>query len=226
MVRPTYPPASKRIVLDNGAWPATIRRDDVTLDGSPIARIEPDAVVTMAADGSEVRHTADVIIFATGFHASKFLTPMKVVGVDGRNLHDVWDGDARAYLGIVHPGFPNLFFCYGPNTNIVVNGSIIYFSECEVHYTLGMIEMLLRNEWASADCRQDVHDAYNVRIDEGNLKMAWGVSTVNSWYKAESGRVAQNWPFSLLEYWQQTRTPDPTDYRVTSAVPSGAAHRV
>ena len=139
---------------------------------------------------------------------------MKVVGVGGRDLHEVWDGDARAYLGIVHPGFPNLFFCYGPNTNIVVNGSIIYFSECEVHYTLGMIEMLLRNRWASADCRQDVHDAYNERVDAGNLKMAWGVSTVNSWYKADSGRVAQNWPFSLLEYWQQTRSPDPADFVV------------
>ena len=214
-VRPTYPPASKRIVLDNGSWPTTMKRDDVTLDGTPIMRIEADAVVTADADGKETRHEADVIIYATGFQASKFLTPMEVTGTGGQNLHEVWDGDARAYLGVVHPGFPNLFLCYGPNTNIVVNGSIIYFSECEVHYALGVIEMLLRDGLAAADCRQDVHDAYNVRIDEGNLKMAWGVSTVNSWYKAESGRVAQNWPFSLLEYWQQTRAPDPADYHLT-----------
>ena len=42
--------------------------------------------------------------------------------------------------------------------------------------------------------------------------MAWGVSTVNTWYKNANGRVAQNWPFSLLEYWQRTRAPDPDDY--------------
>ena len=43
--------------------------------------------------------------------------------------------------------------------------------------------------------------------------MAWGASTVNSWYKNAAGRVAQNWPFSLLEYWQRrTREPDPDDY--------------
>jgi 4-hydroxyacetophenone monooxygenase len=213
-VRPMYPPASKRIILDNGLWGATMKRDNVTLDVDPIDRIETDAVITVAADGTETRHDADVIVYATGFQASRFLTPMKVVGIGGRDLHDVWDGDARAYLGVVHPGFPNFFFCYGPNTNIVVNGSIIYFSECEVHYAIGVIEMLLRNGWSSADCKQDIHDAYNVRIDEGNLKMAWGVSTVNSWYKAESGRVAQNWPFSLLEYWQQTRVPDPADYEL------------
>jgi 4-hydroxyacetophenone monooxygenase len=40
------------------------------------------------------------------------------------------------------------------------------------------------------------------------------VSKVNSWYKNEKGRVAQNWPFSLLEYWRQTREPDPADYEL------------
>ena len=213
-VLPSYPPASKRIVLDNGSWSNTLKRPDVTLDIGAIDRIESNAVVTLDADGNETRHAADVIVYATGFQASRFLTPMTVTGTGGRELHDVWDGDARAYLGIVHPGFPNFFLCYGPNTNIVVNGSIIYFSECEVHYTLGVIEMLLRNGWSSADCRQDVHDEYNRRVDAGNLRMAWGVSTVNSWYKAESGRVAQNWPFSLLEYWQQTRVPDADDFVV------------
>ena len=42
--------------------------------------------------------------------------------------------------------------------------------------------------------------------------MAWGVSTVNSWYKNDKGWVAQNWPSSLLEDWQRTRAPDPADY--------------
>ena len=49
--------------------------------------------------------------------------------------------------------------------------------------------------------------AYNERIDAGNLRTAWGVASVNSWYKNAAGRVTQNWPFSLLEFWQQTRAP-------------------
>ncbi len=214
-VRPMYPPAAKRIVLDNGSWGAALKRPNVDLVVDDIVRIEPDGMVTVDEAGVETLHRADVIVYATGFQASRFLTPMKVVGVDGRDLHEVWDGNARAYLGIAHPGFPNLWFTYGPNTNIVVNGSIIYFTECEVHYVLGMIEMLLRTGHDAADCRQDVHDAYNERVDAGNLQMSWGVSTVSSWYKSESGRVAQNWPFSLIEYWQQTRRPDPNDYVLT-----------
>jgi 4-hydroxyacetophenone monooxygenase len=42
--------------------------------------------------------------------------------------------------------------------------------------------------------------------------MAWGVSSVNSWYKNEHGHVAQNWPFTLLEYWDRTAHPSPDDY--------------
>jgi 4-hydroxyacetophenone monooxygenase len=44
--------------------------------------------------------------------------------------------------------------------------------------------------------------------------MAWGASTVNSWYRNANGRIAQNWPFTLLEYWQQTRAPEPSDYEL------------
>jgi len=88
-------------------------------------------------------YDVDVLIYGTGFQASRFLTPMTVTGRDGVDLHEVWGGDARAYLGITVPQFPNLFLLYGPNTNIVINGSIIYFSECGVRYILGLVRMLL-----------------------------------------------------------------------------------
>jgi 4-hydroxyacetophenone monooxygenase len=42
--------------------------------------------------------------------------------------------------------------------------------------------------------------------------MAWGAASVNTWYKNASGRITQNWPFSLLEFWQWTRKPNPTEY--------------
>jgi 4-hydroxyacetophenone monooxygenase len=153
-----------------------------------------------------------VIIYATGFQASHFLTPMRVTGRGGVELHEQWSGDARAYMGITVPNFPNFFMMYGPNTNIVVNGSIVYFSECEIQYIMDCLRVLLEEGKQTMDCRQDVHDRYNERIDEGNRQMAWGVSTVNSWYKNEHGRVTQNWPFTLLEYWQQTKQIHPSDY--------------
>jgi hypothetical protein len=37
------------------------------------------------------------------------------------------------------------------------------------------------------------------------------VSTVNSWYQSASGRVAQHWPFPLLDCWKRTRDVDLDD---------------
>jgi 4-hydroxyacetophenone monooxygenase len=207
-ILPKYPVAAKRFLLDNGSWPEALKRDNVELITDGIKEITKDGVVTVAGRLIE----ADVIIYGTGFHASQFLMPMEIKGSKGVTLAKQWDGDARAYLGITVPNFPNFFMLYGPNTNIVVNGSIIYFSECEVQYVMGCLRMLVQDGRRAMVCRQDVHDAYNVRIDEANSKRAWGASDVNSWYKNDKGRVSQNWPFNLLDYWQQTREPDPADY--------------
>ena len=207
-VIPQYPPASKRIVVDNGIWAETLKRDNVSLITDPIAAIETHGIRDVEGTLREV----DVIIYATGFQPSKFLMPMEVVGRGGVELQREWKGDARAFMGITVPKFPNFFMLYGPNTNIVVNGSIIYFTECEVTYVLKYLEHLARNQLIALDVKQEVHDAYNEKIDKGNALMAWGVATVNSWYRNEYNRVAQNWPFSLLEYWQQVQELDPDHY--------------
>lgn len=207
-VVPDYPPIAKRVVRDDGVWAETLKRDDVLLETGPIDEVVPAGI--RMADGQ--LHELDVLIYGTGFRAADFLMPMKVVGRDGVDLHERWGGDARAYLGITVPGFPNLFCLYGPNTNIVINGSIIFFSEAEANYVTQAIRRLLTDGYGSMECRRDVHDEYNERVDAGNRAMAWGVSEVNSWYKNASGRVAQNWPFSLLEYWRQTRDVAPSDY--------------
>jgi 4-hydroxyacetophenone monooxygenase len=209
-VVPAYPPLAKRILLDNGSWARTLKRDNVELVTDPIEAITEHGLRTRSGDECEV----DVIVYATGFEASHFLTPMQMIGRGGAELHRQWDGDAGAYLGITVPNFPNLFCLYGPNTNIVANGSIIFFSECGVRYILGCIRLLLEGHHRALDVRPDVYDAFEKHVDEGNRQMAWGVSSVNSWYKNESGRITQNWPFSLLEYWQRTLQPDPSEFEL------------
>jgi 4-hydroxyacetophenone monooxygenase len=212
-VVPQYPFGGKRPLVDNGSWISALRRDDVDLVTEPIARITPRGVETR--DGA--RYDADVMIYGTGFQASRFLWPMRVVGRGGLDLESAWNGDARAYLGMTTPGFPNLFMIYGPNTNIVINGSIIFFSECSVRYVVGCLKLLAQTGAAAMEVRRDVHDAFNVEVDKANALMAWGSPHVSSWYKNDTGRVSQNWPFPIVDYWNATLAPKVEDFVMTAA---------
>jgi len=207
-VIPQYPIGGKRAVLDNGVWLAALKRDNVDLVTEKVTKITPKGVVT--ADG--VEHEVDVLIYGTGFQASNFLSFLKIKGRGGRDLHESWGGDARAYLGMTHPGFPNLFTIYGPNTNIVVNGSIIFFSECAVRYIVGGLRLLAETGAKSMEPKQAVYDAFNKKVDEANAGWAWGSPNVSSWYKNQFGRVSQNWPFGLIDYWRATLAPNPDDF--------------
>jgi 4-hydroxyacetophenone monooxygenase len=112
------------------------------------------------------------------------------------------------------PGFPNLFLLYGPNTNIVVNGSAIFFTECQVTYLLDAARRVLEAGACALDCRPEVHDAFRAQIDDMNGRRAWGCAGVRNWYTNAAGRVSQNWPGTALEYWSRTRTLDPADYHL------------
>jgi 4-hydroxyacetophenone monooxygenase len=212
-VLPTYPPAGKRVVRDNGVWARALKRDNVELVSDRIERVEPGGIVT---EGGQLR-PADVIVYGTGFTAADFLVPMTVIGREGKDLHSGWAGDARAYLGITVPDFPNMFCLYGPNTNIVVNGSIIFFSECEVRYVMGCLRLLLESGATSIACRQQIHDEFNARVDEANRNRVWGVASVNTWYRNRHGRSAQNWPYTLVDYWSATRQPSASDFHLLDA---------
>jgi 4-hydroxyacetophenone monooxygenase len=207
-VVPRYPPFIKRMLQDNGTWLATLKRDNVELVTTPIAAITPTGI--RCADGREV--AVDAIVYATGFHANRFLSPMEILGRDGVSLREQWGEEPRAYLGITVPGFPNLFCLYGPGTNLAHAGSIIFHSECQVRYVVGCLAALLRQGRRAMECRQDVHDAYARRFDARHDQMVWQHRGGNSWYKNAAGRVLTTSPWRLVDYWGWTRTPALDDF--------------
>jgi 4-hydroxyacetophenone monooxygenase len=210
---PQHPPYGKRMLRDNGVWARALKQPNVTVVGDRIERITPAGIAT--ADGSE--HQLDVIVYCTGFHAWRFLGGIDVTGAGGADLHQRWGQDPAAYLGITVPDFPNLFCLYGPNTNLVVNGSTVMFTECAVHYVLECLRALLERGDQVMDLRPEVLDAYQTTVDEANALMAWGAEGVDNWYKSPTGRVSQNWPLATIEYWDLTRAPDPAHYRFDAA---------
>lgn len=207
-VVPDYPPYGKRILIDNH-WYRTLKRDNVALVTAPIARMTPDAIVT----GDGTAHRADVLVLATGFHAARMLWPMEITGRGGRRLRALWgEDDPKAYLGIAVPGFPNFFVLYGPNTNLGHGGSAIFHAECQVRYALRCLRELIETGRASMECRQEVHDAYNERVDRAHEGMVWSHPGMGNWYRNRRGRVFANSPWRLVDYWRMTAELDPADF--------------
>ena len=210
-VIPDYVPLAKRTLQDNGSWLAALKRDNVDLITSGIREITEDAVIT--TDGT--RYPVDVIVFATGFHANRFLWPMDIVGRNGVHLSEHWGEDPEAYLGITVPHFPNLFCLYGPGTNLAHGGSLIFHSECEIRYILGCLKLMLEQGHGFIECRQEVCDTYNQQLSDTLSHMVWAHPSVkHSWYQNNRGRVTVLSPWRLLDFWQWTRTPKPQDYRL------------
>lgn len=217
---PAYPPYGKRILLDNG-WYRTATRENVAIEDTPIAAIEPGGVRTR--DGR--LHELDALILATGFDVQRFLSTFETAGRGGRTLREVWGEDeARAYLGVCAPGFPNFFFLYGPNSQTGAGGSIIALLENQVHYVMEVLSGMFARGAGAVECRAEAHDRYNAWLDANLRDMVWTHPGVSTYYRNRKGRVTVNSGVRKLDYWKLTRRADLDDYALTPR-PGTAARR-
>lgn len=206
---PDFPIGCKRILLSVDWLRALVRKNvDVVTDA--VTEVTADGV--RSADGTERK--VDAIVFGTGFTATQFLTPMKVTGLEGRDLHSDWKNGAEAYLGMAVNGYPNFYMLYGPNTN-VGSGSIIYMLECQQRYIVQMVQAGTAQGWAYADLRADVHESYVAEMKQRSAETTFE-GGCQSWYTTADGRNTNNWVGLMREYRKRTAAPVLTDYRVTT----------
>ena len=214
-VLPAYPPFGKRMLMDNG-WFRTLTRDDITLNPTGAAAIRPHAIV--AGDGQE--HEVDVLVLATGFDVVRFLAPMELVGRSGRTIRETWeDDDARAYLGTVVPDLPNFFCLYGPNLQGGHGGSLLTTLEVQARYVRKTLQEMFRRGLGSVECRPEVNDAYNERIDAAHENMVWTHPGMSTYYRNSRGRVVVNSPWRNVDFWHFARDPDLDEFIVEPRQP-------
>ncbi len=203
---PDYRIGCKRVLFANDYYPALAERN-VTVSTVDIEAIVPEGVRT--ADG--VVHDADVLIYGTGFRATKFLAPLDIRGAHGTTLAEAWADGPTAYLGMTVPGFPNMFLMYGPNTNLGA-GSIVYMLERQARY-LSQAVTLLSSGVSTVDVRPEVAARYDAEVQRRLTDTAW--TTCRSWYRAENGRVSTNWPGLVSEYHRRTKVLSRQDFQVS-----------
>ena len=206
---PKFPLGCRRILLSDDYYPA-LQRDNVTLETTPIERLDSNSVVTTTG----AHHYIDCLVAATGFHSHDFLPAVEVTGLGKADLHNQWEnkGGAEAYLGIAVSGFPNLFFLYGPNMNLG-HSSIIFMIECQVHYILKTIGLLNKRGGKTIEITHNSMEEFNQAIKKKLQHTAWAGSC-NSWYKSAQGKIINNWSTHTVGYWLRTRRPIANHYRV------------
>jgi len=212
-VIPCYPPFVKRILQDNGSWLGALQQPHVELITDTIKAIDATGIHYQSA--SENLHAeCDVIIYATGFHANKWLYPMDITGRNNQSLHDLWGDNPKAYLGITVPEFPNFYCMYGPNTNLAHAGTLFFNSECQIRYILRCIELQVSTNADTIEIKSEVNEAYNQRVQNEFSKTVWVHEGAGSWYKNSQGNITTNTPWRLADYWQWTLAPDADEFTV------------
>ncbi len=204
---PNYTMGCKRIVIMDDFYPA-FNWPNVELITDLIDRIEPKGVRTV--DGT--LHERDVIIYGTGFETLSFQGPVEVFGRDGRSLRELWHGGPNAFLGMAIPGFPNLFYLYGPNTNLGHN-SVLLMMECQFGYIAQALRTIRERQAQGLEIRPDVHDRFNRELQEVLAGSSWAANCA-SWYKRADGRITNNWSGSVEDYKAATAAFKPADYEV------------
>jgi len=207
---PSHPPICTRMLVDNNWCKMMLEKDKVTLLQGRAKEITEDTVIGQNGEVAK----ADIIIYATGFHSTKFCTAsMQVYGKGGVSLQEDWGSEPTAYLGMTRPNFPNFFMTYGPNTNVSSGGSIVWCAETAGRYIGQCCQAMVRDGLKEMQVKPEVHDKYNEMITKELKWTAWADAGCTSWYKpSATAKVTNNLPMGLEKFWSLTRRVNTDDF--------------
>lgn len=204
---PDYPPFGKRILLDNG-WYDNLKRDNVELVTHGVSAVDATGIT----DSEGQHRDVDVIVWATGFQADRFLDSIDVYGEQGRRLRDTWGtDDPKAYLGVSVPHFPNFFMLGGPGS-FPGSGSVMYVTEVQARYVRELLGKMFAEGTTAISVNEELNERYNASMDELHAKTVWSHKGFSTYYRNSKGRVVFIMPFTNLEYWERVRGASLDDY--------------
>ncbi len=196
---PKYPLGAKRILLDDGSFFNAINSNEVRIIKDLPAEYYSDGLIFQ--DGTVA--SADYVVLATGFNAAKMFTNFPLTGLK-ESLKDYWGEEPKAYLGIMVPTFPNLFLMFGPNTNVVVNGSNTFMAECQAEFIVNQLISVAESSAQVIMVQENTIKDWQNYISSKNMEFNWSQTDVPSWYVNRFGKSFTNFPGSLIDYFNLT----------------------
>ncbi|KAK5734509.1 hypothetical protein LTR17_008869 [Elasticomyces elasticus] len=224
VLTPRYPPGCKRILISDDYYPA-LGESHVILETAAITQVTETGIQVSSGWNSQQgahelqEHAFDVIVCATGFQATQFLSPMCIEIKGGDSLPRKWEEGAYAYKGLMVPGIYNFAMMYGPNTNLGHN-SIILMIEAQSAYINRLIHAVCANHGPSQGSylrispRESTTRAFNAKLQESLGRSTLASDQCSSWYKSETGVITTNWSGNVVEYQCQLSTLEWQDYEL------------
>jgi cation diffusion facilitator CzcD-associated flavoprotein CzcO len=193
MVTPDYPFGGKRILQDSNFYPA-LKRENVELIPHAVTEVTEKGLI----DDTNTEREIDVLVMSTGFQAANYLATFDVIGRNGQSLHDFWNGEPAAYLGLTVPNFPNFYMLYGPNTN---GAPIMYLHEKQVRFVGANLKRMMREGVTSIEVREGVYTRFNTWLQKKlNLGVVANYQNVHNYGRTESGRNVIGWNEGMTVY--------------------------
>ncbi len=205
---PDYQVACKRLIMSETFY-AAIQRPHAAVETTPITRIEPRGI--RLSDGT--LRELDVLVYATGFDAHRFVRSIDIIGADGHRLEQTWATGLTTHRSLSVPGFPNFFMLIGPNSPIG-NFSLIMVAEMQVAYLLQLLAPLRAGHCRAVAPRAEACAAFNADLRAAMKDTVW-VSGCRSWYLDKSGQPIL-WPWTLERFQAEMAAPDFNEYTMTA----------
>lgn len=205
---PDFALGCKRRIFDPN-YLSSLHLDHVDLLEEGIREVTKTGIISE----SGYEEDFDIIILATGFQVSNFLTPMQIVGKTGIAIKDQWESKkgAQAYMGTFVHNFPNFGMLFGPNTFPAFN-SVIYAVEVQVDYLAKMLFKTVIDGYADVvEVREEAETNFVTELDKTLAKTVFNSGCTN-WYINSAGRNSASWPGMASSFWRATFFPSWRDF--------------
>ncbi|MET8352551.1 NAD(P)/FAD-dependent oxidoreductase [Micromonospora sp. NPDC005206] len=209
---PDYPPYGKRPIRDPGGYFRALASEKGEVIATPLVEVVPEGLKTSDA----VVHEFDVIIYATGFTLD-FLSPIEIVGRDGRTLNEVWHNgtDPRSYLSGTVAGFPNLFITSSPNSSNAHGGGHNFMTEVAVHFIIECLQLVIESGAHSIEVTANAQEEFVAEVDQQMEGSIWRNSFgAHTYYRNAAGRVMLPNPWRMVDLWRRLRAPEPSSFMI------------
>ncbi|NOX50034.1 MAG: NAD(P)/FAD-dependent oxidoreductase [Gammaproteobacteria bacterium] len=190
---PNYQLGCKRTLISDDYF-STFNKPHVTLVPEELTRLSEHGIEV----GNGEEFDVDVVIYATGYQTGAPAYPFELIGSNGQDIQDYWNGVPKAFYGMTISHFPNFGMIMGPNSG-PGHTSVLIYQEAQAKYLARYVKHIRHHKLHSMDLRETSQSHFFQRMQRRMRRSTWS-SGCESWYLNADGTNSSMWPGFSVEF--------------------------